>query len=205
MKRRGFTLIELLIVIIVIGVLAAMLILSSTEAVSRAKATKIISDLNLMKRAMNAWYMDNYSRLGKTKSDGFHIDAKLGKDGYYSGGSNMHDYFNKHSNEFSKYFSGSTVTFNSAKANWDHASRDQYGASVGNYGIYFGYTNTICYVLYRVSKHNDDAESQLKAKLKARAKLSGLLLYDYKAGNVKHKPYDGKAANVFMEAFKMTN
>ena len=53
-KCKAFTLVELLIVIVVIGVLSAMMMLSSTEAVSSAKATKIISDLRNLKTAMIA-------------------------------------------------------------------------------------------------------------------------------------------------------
>ena len=41
-KRSGFTLVELLIVIVVIGVLSTMMMLSSTEAVSSAKANNIL-------------------------------------------------------------------------------------------------------------------------------------------------------------------
>lgn len=59
MKREGFTLVELLIVIVVIGVLSAMMMLSSTEAVSSAKAADIISDLRNLKTAALAWYADN--------------------------------------------------------------------------------------------------------------------------------------------------
>ena len=201
--RKAFTLVELLIVIVVIGVLAIMMIFSSTEAVATAKATKIISDLNLMKRAVNAWYLDNYERLHVVGTDGFHVDAKLDKKGNYTGGTRLHDYLNNNSSEIGKYFSNANVSFNSSKANWEHASRDQYGASTGNYGVYFGYGNTICYVLYKVSDHNDNTNAKLKAKLKARAKSAGLLTYDFKAGKVKHKAYDGVAANVFMEAFSM--
>lgn len=63
-KREGFTLVELLIVIVVIGVLAAMMMLSSNEAVTSARAAKIISDMTQIKKAVNAWYLENYDRLG---------------------------------------------------------------------------------------------------------------------------------------------
>ncbi len=59
MKRKGFTLVELLIVIVVIGVLSAMMMLSSTEAVSSAKAADIVSDLRNLKTAALSYYADN--------------------------------------------------------------------------------------------------------------------------------------------------
>ncbi|MBQ7559566.1 MAG: prepilin-type N-terminal cleavage/methylation domain-containing protein [Synergistaceae bacterium] len=66
-KREGFTLVELLIVIVVIGVLSAMMMLSSTEAVSSAKAADIVSDLRNLKTAALAWYADNLDYVGGTK------------------------------------------------------------------------------------------------------------------------------------------
>ncbi len=75
--RRGFTLVELLIVIVVIGILSAMMMLSSTEAVTSAKASNIISNLRNLKTAVTAWYLDhmelleidsNYEFQGKAKS-----------------------------------------------------------------------------------------------------------------------------------------
>lgn len=63
MKRKGFTLIGVLIVIVVIGVLAAMMMLSSTEAVSTAKAAKILSNLQILKRAVELWYADNREKV----------------------------------------------------------------------------------------------------------------------------------------------
>ena len=59
MKRKGFTLVELLIVIVVIGILSAMMMLSSTEAVISAKANNIISDMRNFKTAAVAWYVDD--------------------------------------------------------------------------------------------------------------------------------------------------
>ena len=59
MKRKGFTLVELLIVIVVIGILSAMMMLSSTEAVSSARASNIVSNLRNLKTAALAFYIDS--------------------------------------------------------------------------------------------------------------------------------------------------
>ena len=58
MKRKGFTLVELLIVIVVIGILSAMMMLSSTEAVTSAKASNVVSNLRNLKTAALALYVD---------------------------------------------------------------------------------------------------------------------------------------------------
>ena len=64
-KRRGFTLVELLIVIVVIGILSAMMMLSSTEAVTSAKASNIVSNLRNLKTAALAMYIDSMDQFDK--------------------------------------------------------------------------------------------------------------------------------------------
>ena len=66
MTRKGFTLVELLIVIVVIGILSAMMMLSSTEAVASAKANNIVSNLRNMKTAVLSYYADNMDLFAKT-------------------------------------------------------------------------------------------------------------------------------------------
>ena len=68
MKRKGFTLVELLIVIVVIGILSAMMMLSSTEATSSAKATAIVGNLRNLKTAALAYYADNMATWDGTNS-----------------------------------------------------------------------------------------------------------------------------------------
>ena len=70
-KFRGFTLVELLIVIVVIGILSVMMVFSSTEAVSSAKAATIISDLRQLKTAALAYYADNLDEVGASNWPGF--------------------------------------------------------------------------------------------------------------------------------------
>ncbi len=67
-QRRGFTLVELLIVIVVIGILSAMMMLSSTEAVSSAKANNIISNLRNLKTAALSWYVDSMDKIDAAAS-----------------------------------------------------------------------------------------------------------------------------------------
>lgn len=62
-KRKGFTLVELLIVIVVIGILSAMMMLSSTEAVTSAKASNIVSNLRNFKTAAMAMYVDYLDKM----------------------------------------------------------------------------------------------------------------------------------------------
>ena len=75
-RRKGFTLVELLIVIVVIGILASMMMLSSTEAVTTAKASKIISNLRNLKTAALAYYVDSMDAFinRTTKPAGLSLD-----------------------------------------------------------------------------------------------------------------------------------
>ena len=62
-SRKGFTMIELMIVIVVIGVFAAMMIMSSTEAEKSARVQNIINNFDQIRKAVNAWYLDNMHRI----------------------------------------------------------------------------------------------------------------------------------------------
>lgn len=53
-KRHGFTIVELLIVIVVIGILAAIVTIGYTGITERARATKIKADLNSLQQAILA-------------------------------------------------------------------------------------------------------------------------------------------------------
>ena len=60
--RKGFTLIELLVVVSVLGSLAAMMSIASGEAMTSAKAAKIINNLRNFAAAANEYYTDNMNR-----------------------------------------------------------------------------------------------------------------------------------------------
>ena len=163
-SREGFTLVELLIVIVVIGVLSAMMMLSSTEAVSSARATDIISNLRQWKTATLAWYMD-------------HLDEA---EAYNNGGktvfTNFADFVTPE--KISPYLGGNL------EATTQHDVK--YGAGFVKDGmglIYFTDHNTNIGKVWLIGCEfpNDD---NLKEKLEARAASTGLI---DKSGNVYKK------------------
>lgn len=68
MKHKAFTLVELLIVIVVIGVLSTMMMLASTEIMASAKASNIISNMNIIRKAALEYCADNQDFMSSLSS-----------------------------------------------------------------------------------------------------------------------------------------
>ena len=166
-KRSGFTLVELLIVIVVIGVLSTMMMLSSTEAVSSAKASNIISNLRNWKTAALEWYTDN---LDKVKGNGKVLkpDGSEGNFATVYGTENLAPYLGGNFDFVS--LSGHSCGYKQVKDSG---------------GIYFtdhiSKNNKFVWLIgYRLPDSDRASGSRVKQKLEARASGTGLL---WKNGN----------------------
>ena len=164
--RKGFTLIELLIVIVVIGILAAMMMFSSTEAVSSAKASNIISNMRQLKTAMIAWYVDNLERVVPNTGSASKYKIKVG-----NSMKEFSEFVNTNSAEIMKYISNG----NSKKLLDRNHAKDRGGEYIMTAMAY----STKWYVCYNVGN-----DTRLKAKLAGRQKSAGLLGTNQLSGNV---------------------
>ncbi len=64
--RKGFTLIELLIVVVIIGILAAIAIPKFAETKEKAYISSMKSDLKNIATSAEAWFSDNNTYVGFT-------------------------------------------------------------------------------------------------------------------------------------------
>lgn len=161
-KRRGFTLVELLIVIVVIGILSAMMMLSSTEAVTSAKASNIVSNLRNLKTAALAMYIDNMDAFDK------------GTATIKSGGSDSQSENSQSENSGTTEFTiKNVVKYMNGGENFDEPGYDIEATESGKGDWYLSYK----------IQGTTSEKAQIAQKLKGRAKSVGLLKDDGGTGS----------------------
>jgi len=80
-SRRGFTLMELLVVVTVLGVLSSGAVIGFEKIKASSRDDKRISDLAIIKTALNIYYMENDKY---PVSDGNPPRVKIGGNGHWS-------------------------------------------------------------------------------------------------------------------------
>ena len=76
-RKSGFTLIEILIVVIILGILAAIVIPQFTEASSDAKESSMVSNLQTLRSQMGLYKVQHDDQYPNTADGGVTIDADV--------------------------------------------------------------------------------------------------------------------------------
>ncbi len=170
--RKGFTLMEMLIVIVTLGILSAVMLLSSLEAVSTADANNIINNMQQIKVAVYAWYKDNLSRIIPDKSQGYVIRT--------NGVDQLCKYFIRdHQSEFLQYLDNTNSLVLRAK---DDSKGNHDVNHIGEYALIAINRNKEWYICCNLGKTSDiitshgseSPELMIKRKIAGRAKMFNL-------------------------------
>ena len=183
-SRKGFTLVELLIVIVVIGILSAMMMFSATEAMSSARAAKIISDLRNLKTAVTAWYVDHPDLVDMATGK---VREKVSSNSWDA----IQNLVNKGKDKLGikKYLSSENWSFNEGNSGENPIKEGGYGICDGGSaaGSNKGENRTSWFVGYRFAANEDS----VKEKLYGRAKSLGLVF----SNNTPNNYQSGKVNN----------
>lgn len=60
-KQRGFTLIEIMIVVVILGILAAIIVPNVMDSPNEARIVKAKQDLRVLESALNLYKLDNFN------------------------------------------------------------------------------------------------------------------------------------------------
>jgi prepilin-type N-terminal cleavage/methylation domain-containing protein len=69
-RSKGFTLVELMIVVIIVGILAAVAIPLYSQSVDRSRATEAVAALGSIRSAMRNYYAEHGTYVNATFTDG---------------------------------------------------------------------------------------------------------------------------------------
>lgn len=201
--RKGVTLISMLIVIAILGILAAMIFMSSSEAIATARAAAIIANLDTLKKAATQWYIYNRE---KVQPDG---RVKIGSEI-----KPVQEWTDKELN-LSSYLSGTGASNIQLTSNAESGEFKDTGTKItkmekGDYGLYDGgtvskqnddgswtkdveYHRNAWYVGYRFT----DSEEKVKEKVRGRMKSAGVFFATTDAHQDNVNEYDAVWMQVF--------
>lgn len=77
MKKRGFTLIELMVVVVIIGILAAIAIPNFVKVVGRAKEASVKANMKTLQTTVEGMSIDHMGRYPVSGSDDSDIQSEL--------------------------------------------------------------------------------------------------------------------------------
>ena len=146
--KSGFTLVEILIVVVILGILAAIVIPQFTDASTEAKTSSLCSDLQTFRSQIELYKIQHTDALPSTASVGLvsAMTSQTDADGdAYDSGTSTTGPFGPYLQKIPKNaFSGSTVIVEGTAADPN--------SEVGNGGWYFN-TNTGAFNAIDSSEH----------------------------------------------------